>query len=463
MAETGVRIDLAANGTAGAVAAARRALQTNNRSLFRSSRFAKREAVFAAPAVAVDASMAAAVVADATAAPAVEAPGVATTAAGKGGWKFKSIGAAAGKPAQYALMTLLLLTAGMAGVWKANVAFAPEMYDDQGMVPVAAAHAEGKNYAVFDLNLNIRRWKEELVARFASTPDVVILGASHWQEAHAGLVKSERMFNGHVHRDYWEDLLGVVEVYARNNRMPKRMIIAIRDYQFKPLEDRTDYLWEPGIPNYRKMADRLGLPKEDAWKTYPWQRMKERLSLTMLFNNVTRWFNASEYPHATAEKHFEHLDILLPDGSILWSGDHRAIFTQERAKREALKLADYDRQHPPKIDKKGVEAFDALLGYLKKQGVQVVLVHPPFNPIFYDAVKGSPYIAALDHVRGVAKDMAAKYGLHIIGDFDPAKVGCTPGQYIDAEHSNPACLQNIFNEYETLLPQLKREARKVKP
>ena len=38
--------------------------------------------------------------------------------------------------------------------------------------------------------------------------------------------------------------------------------------------------------------------------------------------------------------HFDHLDTLLPDGSILWSAEHMAIFTPERAEREALTFAE---------------------------------------------------------------------------------------------------------------------------
>jgi hypothetical protein len=365
----------------------------------------------------------------------------------------------AGRPSLYALACVLIVALGVAAVWKANVAFAPEMYAQDGMATAAKANAAGKNYAVFDLNINIRRWKEELVARMTETPDVVVLGASHWQEAHSGLVRSEKMFNGHVHRDYWEDLLGVAEVYVRNNRLPKRMIIAIRDKQFTPVEMRKDFLWEPGIPNYRAMADRLQIEKEDAWKTYPYQRMKERFSLSMLFNNVTRWYNAKERPHETPELHFAHLDTLLPDGSILWSSDHMAIFTPERTKRESLAFAESARKNPPVADPKGLAAFDALLGYLKKQGVQVVLVHPPFNPIFYDAVKNSAYLDGLDKIRTLTRGFAAKHDLNIIGEFDPAKVGCTSDQYIDAEHASPACLQKIFDQYEALLPQLKLEAQ----
>jgi len=376
--------------------------------------------------------------------------------------KLRALGGAAGLPGLYALAMASFIAAGVAGVWNANVKFAPEMYDRRGLAPAAKAFAEAKNYAVFDLNINIRRLREEHVARFTATPDVILLGASHWQEAHAGLIRSERMYNGHVHRDYWEDLLGVVEVYVRNKRLPKRMIIAVRDNQFTPVQMRKDYLWEPGIANYERMADRLGLERQSAWWTYPWQRMKERLSLSMLFTNVTRWYNASERPHPSDEQRFKSLDTLLPDGSILWSADHQAIFTAERTARESKDFADRRRNDPPKVDPQGVEAFDRLLGFLKENGVQVVLVHPPFNPQFYDAVQNGTYPAGLNKIRKITRDLAARHGLKIIGEFDPHRVGCTADMYIDAEHSSPACLQKVFDQYEKILPELRRTAGKVR-
>ncbi len=335
-------------------------------------------------------------------------------------------------------------------MWRANAAFAPEMYADAGLAPAAAAFADGENYAVFDLNLNIRRLRDLHVATFAKTPEVVVLGASHWQEAHAGLVKTRRMYNGHVHRDYWEDMLGVVEVYARNNRLPKQMIIAIRDNLFTPVETRPDFLWEAGVDNYRAMADRLGIQKESYWKTFPFHRVKERLSLSMLFNNVTRWFNAGERPHRTGEQNFANLDTLLPDGSILWSAQHKAIFTSERAKLEATAFAGKRRNDPPKVDPKGVDAIDRLLTFLKQNGTEVTLVHPPFNPIFYDRVKGGAYPEGLDRIRQITQKLAADHGLQVIGEFDPAKVGCTADMFIDAEHSNPACLAHVFAQFDAL-------------
>ena len=440
MAGIGMQIDWSVMNSADVVASMRQSLLTKNASVLASKPAASAAAKPVAPVAIAPAPVAA------------KRPAMAETRArhGKPG-KLKSAVAAAGKPGIYALAAAMLIITGVSGVWTANVAFAPEMYDERGLVPAVKALAAGKDYAVFDLNLNIRRLRELHVATFKTTPDVVLVGASHWQEAHASLMTSRRMYNGHVHRDYWEDLLGVVEVYVRNNRLPKQMIISIRDKQFTPVELRRDSLWEPGVANYQAMARRLGLPVEDSWRTQPYQRIRERLSLAMLFNNVTRWYNAEERPHASAgAASFKSLDVLMSDGSILWSEQHRAIFTPERARREAIAFADSSRNDPPVIDPQGVEAFDKLLTFLAGKGTEVTLVHPPFNPIFYDRVKGGTYLAGLDKVRQVTASLAVRHGLKVIGDFDPAKVGCTADQYIDAEHSNPACLGHIFKQFDDL-------------
>ena len=358
--------------------------------------------------------------------------------------------AIAGKPGVYAAAVFAFTIAGVAGVWSANASFAPEMYDSDGLAPIAEAFARNENYAVFDLNLNIRVLREAHVAKFSETPDLVILGASHWQEGHAGLVKGKRFYNAHVHRDYWQDMLGMAEIFARNKRLPKQMIISIRDDLFKPVEKRTDYLWEPGIANYRAMAGRLGLETERFWKTLPYRRIRERLSLPMLFTNVTRWYKAQLRPHATLERHFPTLDTLLPDGSIVWSESHRKSFTRERTEREARSFAELRRNNPPMVDPMGVKAIDRLLSYLKKNGVQVFLAHPPFNPQFYDRIRGTPYERGLHGIEKLTRQLARTHGLEVIGGFDPAKSGCTAEMFIDAEHSNSGCLGKIMAEYQAL-------------
>jgi hypothetical protein len=350
----------------------------------------------------------------------------------------------------YLVLCVLLTVAGILAVWAGNRTYAPEMYAEDGMAGPAAALAGGRNYALFDLNVNIRNLRHEHIARLTQTPDLVLVGASHWQEANAELVPHLKMYNAHLHRDYWEGPLAVTEMLVEHDRLPKKMIISIRDNQFTPVSARKDFLWEPDIPFYRAMADRLHIEADAIWLTLPFNRMREMLSLSMLFKNFTHWQNAEERPHATGEKHFESLDVLLPDGSIVWSNQHMRLFTPGRSKAESLKFAALNANSPPVIDPRGVTAFDELLTYLKARGVTVYLVNPPFNPIYFDKMQGTPYAAGLRNVEALTARFAATHGLQVIGSFNPHKVGCDSTMYIDAEHANAKCLRKIFDQFAAL-------------
>ncbi len=348
---------------------------------------------------------------------------------------------------RYTLAFALATLIGMGSIWFGNKAYGPEMYGTGGMAPAAEAHAKQQNYAVFDLNLNIRALRDEQLKRMTKTPDVILLGASHWQEAHKDLIKDEDFFNAHIHRDYWEDPLGMVELLVRHNRLPKKLIISVRDNQFTPVEKRTDFLWEPGIPAYRAMAERLGLEPSSYFKTLPYDRGRALISLPMFFENFTRWQNASERPAPTDKKHFETLDTLLPDGSITWSNQRMKLFSQERTLKESVAFAKLRENSPPLVDPKGVEAFEALLKFLKEKGVSVYLVKPPFNPQYYDRLQGSPYAEGLTRIEALIQRIADDHKLPVFGGYNPHPLGCTPAMYIDAEHANDKCLQKIFDQY----------------
>ncbi len=351
---------------------------------------------------------------------------------------------------KYMLAAISLAVIGVGAIYGANARFNAEMYHDKGMLPAAEAFARGENYANFDLNINIRKLRDFHIERMTETPDMVLLGASHWQEAHGNLVTHLKWYNSHIHREFWQDLLGMAYLWESHNRLPKKMVIALRDNIFAPIESRPDFLWEPGIPYWRSMADQLGIAKEPVWQSLPYHRFRERFSLAMLFNNVVRWANADELPHATKESHFKSLDVILPDGSITWSDDHMKIFTPERTLSESLTFADFKIKNPPLIEQKGVEAFEKLIQHLQSKGVTIYFAQPPYNPQFWDKVQGTAYMKGLQPVLDIQNNLASKYNIKIVGSFDPHKVGCTAEHYIDSEHANPECLKHIFNQFTAL-------------
>ncbi|MGH6898165.1 MAG: hypothetical protein ACREJ5_16725 [Geminicoccaceae bacterium] len=356
-----------------------------------------------------------------------------------------AIDATRGRPLLYLLETAALAALLMSGIAAANYGLAPLSYSAAARARVAETLAGGSNYAVFDLNLDMRGLRRQHIARLEATPEVVVLGASHWQEAHAELLPGRRFYNAHVHRDYYEDLLAVVEMLLRHDRLPETLIMSIRDMTFLPVERRTDTLWLTALPDYRAMAARLGIDRHPWFETWPARRRFDLLSLPAMWDNALRWLTAAGRPGPARARALPTMDVLLADGSIGWSHAHRARFTRERARAEVRIAVAARRDQAPAIDPAAVTALDRLLGLLTECGVRVVLIHPPFNPDFYDRIESSAYGAGLRQVEAVTAHLARAHGATVVGSFDPAVAGCTPTMYIDAEHSGPACLQRVLD------------------
>jgi hypothetical protein len=350
----------------------------------------------------------------------------------------------AGEPGPYLLLTALLVALLMATLAAANYHLAPLSYSAAAHAQAADALAAGDRYAMLDLNFDTRGLRRAQIARLATRPDVVVLGASHWQEAHADLLPGQRFYNAHVHRDYHEDLLAVVEMLLRHDRLPGTLIMSIRDMTFLPEERRGDALWLTALPDANAMRARLGI--DVPWlETRPLRRWLGLLSLSTLLDNGLRRLHAVTRPGPVEARSLATMDVLQPDGSIRWSHAHQDLFTSERTGVEVRAAVAQRRDRDLQIDEAAVDAVDRLLALLGERGVRVVLIHPPFNPDFYRQVQGTAYGAGLLRVEAITARLAAAHGATVAGSFDPAVAGCTAGMFIDAEHSGPACLRRLID------------------
>jgi hypothetical protein len=350
----------------------------------------------------------------------------------------------AGEPVPYLLLTALLVALLMAALAAANWHLAPLSYSAAAHARAAAALAAGKGYAVFDLNLDTRGLRRAQIARLAQRSDVVVLGASHWQEAHADLLPGRSFYNAHVHRDYHEDLLAVVEMLLRHDRLPDTLIMSIRDMTFLSEAQRTDALWLTGLADANAMKVRLGIARP--WlETRPLRRWLALFSLSTLLDNGRRELVAATRPGPVEATSLPAMDVLQPDGSIRWSRDHRDLFTPERTGAEVAAAVAQRANLGLEIDEAAVAELDRLLALLRARGVRVVLIHPPFNPDFYRQVQGTAYGAGLARVEAATARLAAAHGATVVGSFDPTIAGCTAPMFIDAEHSGPACLRRLID------------------
>lgn len=337
----------------------------------------------------------------------------------------------------------------MTGVFLCIIAFsnrmmAPWLYVEEYKERIGETLSAAKNFAVHDLNVDIRGIRQAQIAAWDAPPDIMILGASHWQEAHSELTPGWDVFNGHVHRDYYDDFLAMVEVLIRTDKMPNHLVISIRDSTFTPPELRSDALWHPFIEEFRQMEARLDLDRRPIQQDFHADALLDLFSVPLGLSAVNRWMENPETPGPTYATTMESLDILLSDGSIKWSKEHLQTFTFERAVRESLAMAKVVLNKKHVISDDGLTAVDRLLRLLKERGVSVTLVHPPFNPSFYAVIEGTPYEEHLERVHAITVGFARKYGFSTASSFDPRVVGCEADMYIDAEHGRPACLKKVM-------------------
>jgi hypothetical protein len=349
-------------------------------------------------------------------------------------------------PARYLALTALLAALLLAALAFANYRLAPLSYSAAAQAEVARTLAAGSNHAVFDLNLDMRELRRQHIARLEATPEVIVLGASHWQEAHAELLPGRRFYNAHVHRDYYEDLLAVAEMLIRHDRLPATLIISVRDMTFLPVERRTDTLWLTALPDFDAMAARLGIEPHPWLASRPARRWLGLLSLPTMWDHAHRWLRAATLPGPVAGRSLPGMEVLQADGSIRWSDTHLAEFTRERTLREVERTVAARRALELAVDPAAVTAVDRLLGLLTERGVRVVLIHPPFNPAFYREIEHTPYGAGLRRLEALTRRLGAAHGATVVGSFDPAVAGCTEAMYIDAEHSRPACLARVLHQ-----------------
>lgn len=347
-------------------------------------------------------------------------------------------------PGSYLFLLFAMMIIGAVTVRSLNAYLAPLLYSDRVVMDVGRSLNTGQSYLTYDLNIETRGLRRESIRTLKSRPELAVMGASHWQEAHGAIIPGVDFYNAHVHRDYFEDIVAVASWFYRYDRMPEKLVISIRDSQFMPVEARTDYLWVPILPEYREAAPIFGLEPHHAYANGLTPRLEQAVSLPVLWANFVRFLNAPELPRPAQAVTHATLDVLLPDGAIYWSERHRRAFTAERARSEAEALADAKIASPPIVDAEGVEAVDRVVAFMVDHGVEVYLAHPPFNPITWDRVQGTPYIGALSYVEKIVQTMADKYGIRVIGSFNPYDVGCTAEMYIDGEHSNPLCLGEIL-------------------
>jgi hypothetical protein len=329
----------------------------------------------------------------------------------------------------------------------ANWHFDPLNFSANGQSVVASQLHRGFNVEVRDPNFDFRGLRREQVRQMEQTPDIIAFAGSRFELASAALFPGQSYLNAFVHNDFIEDLFAFTQLLDANGRLPKTLILSVRFATFLPLSARQDEEWKMFWPEYRAMADKLGVPKVPLTDNLPFSHTSQLFSVSLLKRQLALRFNSDQAPGMTRAASHPKFDVIRSDGSLVFSAAHQGSFTPESARASAIGSAKKvaNKANWP-VDAERVAMLAPLLKYLRDKGVRVAVAITPHHPAFWNALIGTPYGNALASIEAQVSKIAAGQNAVLVGSFDPAKAGCQASSFRDYIHLDEACLHKVFGK-----------------
>lgn len=355
-----------------------------------------------------------------------------------------------------------LVVAGVAAVAIANYLLDPLHFSTSALRELAATLQSGKNYAVYDANMDFRALRREAVALMTKTPQIIAFGGSRFELATADMFPGKTFYNAFVHNDMYEDLVAFSGLLYDHQRLPRNLIFTVRYKSFLPIDqkwresDEFKNFWS----EYRSMADRLGIAKEPLWEILPFAYWSNLLSVDNIRRQLSLRSKATHQGPVDANS-MDDMDVIHADGSMSFSKEHSASFRDllfsrgvknmfssassvgEDAEQRAAKMSQL-AEWP--TDPRRIEGLGKLLAFLEHQGTHVTIAITPFHPAYYRRTAGSPYGKSLAAMEDSVRAVAAANGSSVTGSLDPDKVGCKESSFRDFIHPDAVCLKTVFDQ-----------------
>jgi len=133
--------------------------------------------------------------------------------------------------------------------------------------------------------------------------------------------------------------------------------------------------------------------------------------------------------------------VTLNDGSHIYSQKYISDNTPPSVNfgGENYKIKDEKN-----INEAAVKLFIGLIQELKNNNMGVIFLLTPYHHNVWED-KESITTRALLEVEPFVKSLAYKYGVSVLGSYDPYVIGCAPDEFYDYMHPRDSCLSKIRN------------------
>ncbi len=302
---------------------------------------------------------------------------------------------------------------------------------------------EGRAVAVTQ-NYDERLLQKYLIEHDKQSYDVVVIGSSRSMGIGRELFPGQSFKNYSVSGASLKDDVALYFLYEKWHGTPKKVVIGVDAWLLNHNHDESR--WQSIADAYAYGMAKISRDEPRARKLFL-EKYSQLISWPYLKASIEKMKRKRAAEGADGvcevdnlEKIQENAAVVLQDGSHIAPAKEREKDADAAARQFIAKrieaLENYD-------DSEKTE-FQALISYLNKQDVEVVLYLTPYHPIVYSYLEHAErYEKALKTER-LIKELAMEDGIAVVGSYNPALCGVSGEDFTDEMHLRRESLQRIL-------------------
>ncbi len=302
-------------------------------------------------------------------------------------------------------------------------------------------------------NYNERILQKFIVGNTKVCPEVLVVGSSRAMMINADYFKNKSFFNSSVSGATIEDLSAILQMYAQKACMPKEIIIGLDPWTLNKSNDLLK--WKTLALEYEKFygVTSVGLVEK---KNHFFNRAEIAFSKNKYYLELLSpsYFKSSLFALVVRDKKIvsskkrEHDTFTkIADGSISYDLKFRTASKSEIDKRvmEYLSADIYGIENFHELDSVIKFELDFLIKYLLNKGISVTFFLAPYHPKVFDFINAKEKYKNVFESELYFKDLSMKYGIKLVGSFDPKNVHFDESFFYDGMHLNEFAINRLFN------------------
>jgi hypothetical protein len=293
-------------------------------------------------------------------------------------------------------------------------------------------------------------------------PDVLFLGSSTSGGLSQEMFPGTKILNGWMGGPTIEDFEAMTNVLRRAPCVPKTIVVGA-DPWWVGNGEVDDQRWQAVTDEFLGyQKDRSSVQYAFFWSRIEWNRLKERLNFTTTKESATLLLQRARHGdakktatvqivHMTEDEACAKVDELGFKHVRSFDGHYTQCPKFRASPEELERVATHwlsDNMHRMaewnSVDTARFARLERVVDAWRSLGARVVISGNPYHPETWKRLQADPGVSLqLLRLDAMLDDLARSRRTVFVNMRDPAKHGCAPDEFEDADHGNPTCVRKM--------------------